>query len=109
VESEPPGGGVALRGHEVAPVFRDEPEAEQQGGCGYQPGIDPVERRPQREHQQEPGAEMPLVNSCSEHVDPGTEPVPIDSQHAYIIRISAAGVRAIVAAFVTSRRASPFR
>jgi hypothetical protein len=34
---------------------------------------------------------MPLVDAGSEHVDPGAEPVPIDSEHTCIIRISAAG------------------
>ena len=34
---------------------------------------------------------MPLVNSGSKHVDPRAEPVLIDSEHAPIIRISAAG------------------
>jgi hypothetical protein len=45
----------------------------------------------------------------SKDVDPRAEAVVVDSQHTYIIEISAAAASRTVAAFVTSRSAPLFR
>ena len=109
VEAESPGGRVSLRGDEVAPVFRHQPEPEERRGGRRQPRIDLVEGGAHGEHEEDARAELPLVHPGTENVDPWAQPVVVDSEHHYIIGITAAGASRNVAAFVTSLSVAPFR
>jgi hypothetical protein len=90
VQPEPPGGGVPLRGEEVAPVLRHEPDAGGQRGDGPEVVVQAVSEDPDAEPDQQGGAQVPLVNTGAEHVHPGSEPVSVDPQHASARHRSAA-------------------
>jgi hypothetical protein len=85
VQPEPPGGGVAVRGKEVAPVFGDQPDADERGGCGSETGVDAVGERAHAQPEQQGDPKMPLVNAGAHDVDTGPESMSVDSEHASLL------------------------
>src|SRR6266542_797232 len=81
VNAEPPGGRIATRGGQVAPVLRDQPDAGDAEQARRQALIDPIGNDPGRQRQQQRRAEMPLMHSRAHHVHAWAEPVFANSEH----------------------------
>jgi hypothetical protein len=81
MRQDAPGGGVPLRGEQVAPVLADQPRAENSSDLGtarHLPELGEPARQQNREHAE---AERELVDAKAAHIDAGTERVPFQTEH----------------------------
>jgi hypothetical protein len=86
VQADAPGGGVPLRGQEIAPVLEHQPEAEGADPAHQRRRLREVRRESAEGQNDEGGAEMPLVEPSAEHVHARAERMALESNHPDVRR-----------------------
>ena len=82
VETELPRCGVAVRRDQIVPVLCDEPDARECRERRREVVVDAVEDSSRREHEQDGGAQVPLVQPEPGQVQTSSERVPLDADES---------------------------
>ena len=81
MQPDPPGGGIAPRGHDVLPVLGDEPDPERTRDGGNERQVPRVERNTHADEREDAEPELPFVDPPPEHEDARAEPMTVEANH----------------------------